>query len=689
MLIEGASYHGNCPWYAFANITEKINLSEGMTNISYAAFGDFKKIKEIEIPASVIKIEGQTDFNLGIFFGEDKAPYQFTPFTGCSSLKKITVASGNPVYCGENNAIIEKNTRRLVVGCNGTIMPHNISVIGACAFMECDSITSIDIPYGVREIEAGAFNQMPMLESVTIPNSVRSIGLAAFINAKCTEFNIPSSVKYIGEDAFYNTGWYNNQPDGLLRIDDCIVGHKGDYPTTLNFDKDVRLIVPGYYYGSLQTLTIDAENPYFYSPENSNVIIDRETNTLVIGSDNSVIPNSVTAIGSCAFNMHNITSIEIPSSVKSIEYGAFARCGLKNIILHDGLINIGDKAFYNNSLTLKSITIPNSVTTIGKEAFSWCSNLESITIGSGVTKISKKAFGYNNKLTTVTSHIPADKLFAIESNVFEVIDLTKVTLYVPAGAKATYQATDGWKEFTNIIEEEYRIFNDGEEYTSNTDVQCARIVYNRSFGHTQWQALYVPFAIDYEVLKEEFTVAEINDINQYDDDGDGVADRTTLEIFKISSGTLDANYPYLIRPKTAGNKSIIIDNTVLEAAQNTVIDCSSVKTKFYFVGTHTTIPGSEMFENNYYALSGGALAQASSSNVTLKPGRWYMKVESRTGAPIARSIEIQLIDEITSVDEVETNEQPEENIYYDLSGRQVESPTRGIYILNGKKVFIK
>ena len=81
------------------------------------------------------------------------------------------------------------------------------------------------------------------------------------------------------------------------------------------------------------------------------------------------IPNSVTTIGSCAFNNTSLTSVTIPNSVTSIEVCAFFECKL-----------------------LTSVTIPNSVTSIGYEAFEGCRSLTSVTIPNSVSRIGYDTF---------------------------------------------------------------------------------------------------------------------------------------------------------------------------------------------------------------------------------------------------------------------------------------------------------
>ena len=166
-----------------------------------------------------------------------------------------------------------------------------------------------------------------------------------------------------------------------------------------------------------------------------------------------VIPNSVTFIGDWAFyGCSGLTSIEIPNSVTSIGDAAFSYCsGLTSVEIPNSVTFIGDYAFYNCK-GLKSITIPNSVTKIGESTFSDCSALTSIVIPNSVTFIGNEAFFYCTGLTSITSLISAEDLFSISSEVFGGVGKNACTLYVPNGAKETYASTEGWNEFTNIVE---------------------------------------------------------------------------------------------------------------------------------------------------------------------------------------------------------------------------------------------
>ena len=179
------------------------------------------------------------------------------------------------------------------------------------------------------------------------------------------------------------------------------------------------------------------------------------------------IPNSVTSIGTQAFLLcSSLTSITIPNSVTYIGSNAFSFTAWYNnqpdgliyagkvaygykgtmpdntkIVLEEGTLGIGGCAFYNCS-GLTSITIPNSVTSIGGSAFYGCSGLTSITIPNSVTSIGDNAFNGCNGLTSVVVEATTPLNIGNAFNNYE-----NVTLYVPIGSKAAYQASSYWKLF--------------------------------------------------------------------------------------------------------------------------------------------------------------------------------------------------------------------------------------------------
>ncbi len=153
---------------------------------------------------------------------------------------------------------------------------------------------------------------------------------------------------------------------------------------------------------SLDTLTVDANNPTYDSRNNCNAIIEKSTNKLIIGTNNSTIPNTVTAIGKEAFfNCYRLDSVIIPDAVTTIETNAFGHCtGLSSLIIGNSVTSIQSAAFAD-CYSLISVTIPELVTTIEPNTFINCSRLTRLTIGKSVTTIRNYAFYGCNNVTTL------------------------------------------------------------------------------------------------------------------------------------------------------------------------------------------------------------------------------------------------------------------------------------------------
>ena len=153
------------------------------------------------------------------------------------------------------------------------------------------------------------------------------------------------------------------------------------------------------------------------------------------------------------------------------------------LVIPDGVTSIRNYAFSGWS-GLTSVTIPNSVTSIGLAAFYGCSGLTSVTIGSGVTSIGRGAFYGCSGLTAIYSYIenPTSSTGAD----FDSSNYSNATLYVPFGTKDKYLATDGWKNFTNIVEmsiepiEDDTVieFDDKDYIVDNTPVDLNNTVIN-------------------------------------------------------------------------------------------------------------------------------------------------------------------------------------------------------------------
>ena len=399
-----------------------VTIPDGVTEI---AFVDRESLTGVTIPKSVERLA---------FSGNMPA------------LAKISVAADNAVYASQDNVLYDKAKTKILwvaKALNGSVnIPNGVTAIQEAAFENCKGLTSVTISSGVASIGSRAFYRCDSLAVVTIPNGVKSNGSLAFgYCASLVNATVSDGIESMVSDAFHGCEKlrYNENGDAYYLGNDTnkyvvLTEVKDESATSCTVHAKTKVIAYNAFKDCDELARVNFDGSVteccgIATVENL-MRKGKADKKLYIGgkmlSGALVVPNDVTAIPSYAFNgCDAITSVTVPSSVTEIGCGAFGGCNaittmtlpfvggnargqIVNGSMISGCANIGyifgDSRSGNNGKvvpeSLKTVTVTGG-TSVGYQAFAYCSNIESVTLPDGVTSIGEAAFNYCRSLKSV------------------------------------------------------------------------------------------------------------------------------------------------------------------------------------------------------------------------------------------------------------------------------------------------
>lgn len=318
----------------------------------------------------------------------DKSYYLVKSIGECDDENIVIPAVYNelPVKAIESDAF-RNNTRILSVeihegitninpyafmGCknlNSVKLPSTLEVIDWCSFRECTSLTEIDIPDNVYHIEYGAFKDCKNLRSVNFGKKLKTIGSESFSHCmNLTSITLPSSVKNFGDKIFFNCS-------KLVEV--C----------------------------NLTKFDIQAgSEAYGYIAYYAKSVIKKAQNTkIVVDAQGFIFYNGDKAL--LLGNQGDMTGISLPQdfngkSYEVYDYAFQNRSDLSNVVLSDSVTKIGKCAF-SGCPNLLSVEIGDNVTEVGDSAFFMSSNLKEVSLGAKVNVIGSNAMRSCSALSTL------------------------------------------------------------------------------------------------------------------------------------------------------------------------------------------------------------------------------------------------------------------------------------------------
>ena len=643
--------------------TSELVIPEGVDSISQAAFRYFSNVTKIKFPSS-LKTIVYDNFYGHTYLTEITVPSTVSSvgkraFSGCTALKTATL---------NNNGSVGEFA---FASCTAlqTVTLNNKGKIGYSAFKDCSTLTRVNIGGGVNDF-VYSYQQAPYGTINAYPFAGCS-KLATINVTDLVSFNNNLNIKYLTDGEY-----------GTAEKKTLMINGKGVWG-------DEILYLP-----EEMTSYNNSALRYF-----SNV-------------QRISLPSTMTTVD--GFYGHSyLTNVTLSSKVESVTKNAFANCSnLKRIVCLATTCpsTTGSIATEPSSITLK---VPYGTASLYKAADVW----KEFNVESGKQYVYDIDVLQSVKLSNLHNILTTEKALSWNSSNTAVATVNDgvvtgtnfvydgSTLQPAKYVKITAELEDGDYYFCGVhVTPKEVALTDGNAYRLATDLEAEKISYVRTYKSTvvgKWQPLYVPFDIEItDELLQNYDFAKLYMISQKDENNNGEIEANeplVLVINKLQVGhVLHANMPYFVRVKSAGTKTITVNNTELKAAANGFVNCSTTEHEYSLVGIYEASP----VPNKYVMTVNGGYTYTGNSTNKLGANRWYLEATSRTGSGAdlenyARPIEmlVEGEDDTTGIIALEDKVPASKNEkIYTLDGRQVtdfENLPSGIYIVNGKKVFKK
>ena len=717
---------------AFANCTSMTNLTIDtcVTTIGNTAFQNCYGLEDVtilnkgDIGAQAFK--GSSTQNPATYTISNVGSIGESAFADCSKLQKARL--GNQISSINQSAFS---------GCvllDSITMPNTISSLGASAFYNCAKLAYAKLSNQLTSVGQSAFAGCSSLPELFIPKSVTSIGNGTFKG--CSALSI---VSFEDSSAPLSLGT-NASNQGLFydcHLDSLYIGRELNYPKTASDGYS-----PFYRNSSLRSIVISdfptkVETNEFYGCT--------KLYSVYIG-------NGVTSIGDYAFSgCSSIDYFSFGNQVQTIGAEAFSdcvamtrlysycqvppTCGASaladidkwNCTLYIPKNTINDYAAANQWMDFffieeneeggegiqytisvdfdatKGTVTGAGVYNIGSEVILTATPAEGCVFvewEDGSTNPERHIYAYKSETYTATFSAPNYELYngndiAVSGeSAVSGIEIDRVSF--PNAVAYSYSTTTDINLPDNICGQN----NEGDWYADNIvltdaqpfyapyDIEAKQLSYARTFENDQWQALYVPFDMQYADFSSKVRIAYVNNVHQYDDDDNGVIDRTVIEFISVVNDDIKANWPYIVKPNTTGAMTFNVANTTLYATEENDVECQSAFTRFNVIGTYQNTP-----VINKYIVHNGEFELCESLQ-TVSPFRIYLVVTNKyptspQPAPMRVTFMIDGREEPapTGVEVLYENDSTGET--YDVLGRPISRPSHGIFIRNGEKILVK